>query len=207
MNLKSASLAAGLAIFASVVATPALSSDDAAAIIEAARERARKIDELKSVLNDPDPTLRLAAFDAMLTSKDSLMRDLAIQTGLDSTDSVMRGMALRHTIVGRDRIEFSLQPDPATPAPIQKAAQDFIDTTGQSGFSLPLERDKADANDGRLKPSGCGGDGKVSGLLVTFRCGAWLGEVELQDDNTLKGSLRYEGGQPNPAFLATAKIL
>lgn len=208
--MKFRMIALGMICAASLglLVTPSLADDTTAKLIEAARSKAAKIDELKKILNDPDPTLRFAAFDAMLASEDPLMRDLAIQTGMDSTDSVMRGMALRRIITGRERIEFRLSPDPTTPEAVQKAAREMIEKGGSVSYSLGLKRDQAIPSDGTIVPEGCGSrDGKVTGLLVTFRCNSWDGEVELQADNSLLGAVYFRAGNTIVAFKATAKAL
>ncbi|HRP36055.1 MAG TPA: hypothetical protein PLI48_09255, partial [Gammaproteobacteria bacterium] len=63
-------------------------AQSAAEIIEQARARARQVEEIKQVLNDPDQNVRLAAFEAMVGSDDSLMRELALDAGINSTDQV-----------------------------------------------------------------------------------------------------------------------
>lgn len=165
---------------------------DPAAIIEAARERARKIEEMKAALNDPDATVRLAVLEAMLTSKDGLMRDIAFETGFSSTDAQVRSLTLRHAFAARDKILFDVSPPVEASADIKKLAQQQIDQ-GFVTFDLLINPETVDAQKGTFRTRHFEGTGVINGVLVTFDFGSWFGEVTLQDDNTLAGRVAQRG--------------
>lgn len=177
----------------------------AAEIIEKARERARQVDEIKQVLNDPDQNVRLAAFEAMVGSDDPLMRELALDAGLSSTDQVLRGMALKHAVLNLAAIHVTLAVDESAPKPVQERVQAYLQ---KSGRTYQVEIDPKSVNPERGSFYGRGNpshSGNVSGTVVTFSYGYYTGELHLQDDNTLAGHVHYSYGGDHQ-FKATAPI-
>lgn len=201
-SIKTLSVAAGL--FLLTFSMDGLAAS-AAEIVEQARERARQIDEIKQVLNDPDQNVRLAAFEAMMTSGDALMRELALDTGMASTDQVLRGMALKHAILSRDQLTITLGTHPAAPDPVKARCTTYLEKNGAS-YVLNIDVDKADLNRGAFHlPGNSTRKGNVTGLVVTFDYGYHTGELHLQDDNTLAGIVHYNYGGDHQ-FTATAPL-
>lgn len=93
----------------------AFAQSSAAEMLEQARARAREMEELKAVLNGPDQNMRPASFDIMVNSGDEAMRQIAIDTGLASADPLTQAMAFKETILGLNRIVFSLEIDTSQP--------------------------------------------------------------------------------------------
>lgn len=166
---------------------------DPAKLIEEARARAKKIDEIKAVLNDPDQTVRLAAFEAMVGSGDPLMRDLAIQAGFAASDSTMRALAFKHALLGLDRLVFALAVDEGEPKERIEHSKAVLERTGSTA-SIGFDRKRTDVARGNFYRPGFDYSGKVEGLAVTFNFGEISGELRLQDDNTLLGRVIFHEG-------------
>ncbi|MFX3658242.1 MAG: hypothetical protein ACN6I7_03710 [bacterium] len=177
-----------------VLAVDAIAQTSVTDVIEQARARARQIEEVKQVLNDPDQNVRLAAFEAMVGSSDALMRELALDAGLASTDQVLRGLALKHVVLGLEQLTITLTTDTAAPGPSQERARAYLEKTGPS-LQLEIDTKKTDFGRGMFhQPGNTSRSGNVSGLVVTFNYGYHTGELHLQDDNTLAGTVHYSYG-------------
>lgn len=177
-----------------------------AEIIEQARARARQVEEIKQVLNDPDQNVRLAAFEAMVGSDDSLMRELALDAGMNSTDQVLRGMALRHAVLGLSQLTFTLAVDSSAPKVIQDSSREFLEKNGNS-YVMAMDPKTKDLLTGEFSlPGNPNHRGNVSGQVVTFKYPYYTGELHLQDDNTLAGTVRYQWSSHNHQFKATAPL-
>lgn len=173
-----------------------------AAMLEEARARSRDIEQLKAVLNGPDQNMRLATFDVMVNSDDEVMRRIAIDLGMASADPLLRGMALKASILSLHHIIFDLEIDRSQPEPIQKRAEEILNSSG-STYRLPIA--KADKTTGTFSTQTHQG-GQVTGTRLLFKNGNDKGAFDLIDERTLKGTLMiYNRG--NGGFVATAKIL
>ncbi|MGI4976811.1 MAG: hypothetical protein ACRYG6_07695 [Janthinobacterium lividum] len=84
---------------------------DAAAIRRLAAQRA----EFRTLLSDPDPTVRLATMQEAIRAGDASQRQMAIDAGLASNESAMVEMALRGVM-----------------ANIQQIVMEFVDAEGKS---------------------------------------------------------------------------
>lgn len=192
--VHAATIAITIAITAPSVAW-AVGQTDTSKLIDEARARAKKIDEVKAALADPDQTVRLAIFEGMVTSDDPLMRDIALQGGLASSDALMRAQAFKHALLAQERLVFTLTIDDSQPKErIESDNKAFI----ERGSIARIEFDgkAGDIKNGVVKGAYNNGSGKVEGMLFTFSYGncsgySCSGELRLQDDNTLSGRLRW----------------
>jgi hypothetical protein len=173
-------------------------------LIEKARARARQVEETKQVLGDPDQNVRLAAFEAMVGSDDLLLRELALDAGLASTDQLLRGLALRYTVLGLEQLNLTLAPDASAPKPVQERVQAYLEKTGRN-FVLNIDPDRVDLPRGTFGAGSPSNSGNVSGTVVTFDYGYYTGELHLQDDNTLAGTVYYSYGGDHQ-FKASAPL-
>lgn len=181
-------------------------AQSAAEIIEQARARARQVEEIKQVLNDPDQNVRLAAFEAMVGSDDSLMRELALDAGLNSTDEVLRGMALRHAVLSLAQLTVTLAVDTAAPKAIQDSSREFLEKNGSS-YVMAIDPKTRDLSTGAFNmPGNVNQRGNISGRVVTFKYSYYTGELHLQEDNTLAGTVHYQWSSNNHQFKATAPL-
>lgn len=180
---------------------PVYAQTSAAELLEKARARSRDLEELKAVLNGPDQNMRLATFDVMANSGDNAMREVAIDLGLASADPLMQAMAFKETIMGLNRIVFTLELDTSQPETVQTKAQAFLNANGAT-YTIPIA--KVDKKTGifTIKSSYTG---QVNGTTMTFKNGYDSGQLDLVDETTIKGTITaYKGGYGG--FIATAKI-
>ncbi len=176
----------------------------ASEIIEQARERARNIEEFKSVLNDPDQNVRLAAFEVMVTNGDPLMRELALDTGFASTDQVLRGLAFKHAVLGLEQLVLTLEKDKSAPKKVQERTDAYLEQRGQK-LVIDIDMGEVDLNRGYfVHPRYENQTGNISGTVMTFDYGNYIGDLRLQDDNSLAGQVNFGNG--NSQFKATAPI-
>lgn len=70
----------------------------------AIRRSAKAVAELKALLADSDPDIRLLTIKQAITSCDVTLRDTAIEFGLASNETTMVTAALRGTLTGRDAL-------------------------------------------------------------------------------------------------------
>ena len=197
-------LAALLAASLSAIGGTAVGADTAATL-DQIRERARQIEETRQILADPDQTVRLAAFEALAGGDDAMLREMAIDAGLASTDQLLRGLALRHTVLGLAQLSLTLVADDAAPKPTVERSQAYLEKTGR-GWLLVLDGKRSDLQTGRFGGSRSYETGDVSGLVLTFGYGHYSGELHLQDDNTLAGTVYYNTGQGDHQFKASAPL-
>lgn len=110
----------------------AVLSNAAAQSLEEIKERARALEEYKSLIKeDADPTLRLAAIEHGLKSKDDLMRRAAFDATLDSDNADLVFLGLRHLFKQRTQMTMELTlPDEPT-----KAQQNTFNRYAQTTFS------------------------------------------------------------------------
>lgn len=207
MELEMATVSVRLLLILCIASfgSSALAQTSAAQIVEQARERARQLDEIKQVLNDPDQNVRLAAFEAMVDSGDPLMRELALDAGISSTDQVLRGLALKYAVLSLEQLNLTLTLDPAAPKEVQDKSRTYLEKTG-AGYVLKIDSKSVDIPRGYFQqPGNSNRNGNISGLVLTFDYAYHTGELHLQDDNTLAGTVYYSYGG-NHQFKAAAPI-
>ena len=181
--------------------SPVYAQSSAAEMLEKARARSRDMEELKAVLNGPDQNMRLATFDVMVNSGDGAMREIAIDLGMASADPLMQAMAFKETILGLNRIVFTLELDTSQPETVQQKAQAFMNANGAS-YEIPIKEVDKKTGVFTIKSSYTG---QVNGTTMTFKNGYDSGQLELVDETTIKGTITaYKGGYGG--FIATAKI-
>jgi len=149
---------------------------------ELVRESAQRIKEYQRLLNDPDPTVRLAALDLMINSDDAVTRETGFEAGFSSADRLMRSLTLRAKILSSKECVIEI-------------GQLKTKTGNQysSGQRVRLRFTEVDLKRGELGERGdtC----RVSGLDVVISIGSYTAaRLRLGDDATLTGTLSYSGG-------------
>lgn len=175
--------------------------DSADAILEKARGQAREIEKLKKVLNEePDPNVRLVAFDLMVKDGDSTMHAIAVDAGLASADRLLQAAAFREAIMSLDRLHLTLSVDTGAAQAMQEKARAHLD---KHGDALVIGFKKKDTGAGTF--SGPSLQGEVAGTQLTFKWGKTSGVLALKDDSAVSGSVNlYSSGYMQ--FLASGRI-
>jgi len=74
------------------------------------RRQAAQLAELRSLLNDPDPNIRVVAIREIARTGDPLQRQLAIDIGLSSAEAAIQQVAIRELMVHVKQIVLALEP-------------------------------------------------------------------------------------------------
>ncbi len=143
---------------------------DAAAI----RRQAAQLAEFRTLLADPDPTVRLLTLREAIRAGDATQRQMAIEMGLASNESEMLELALRGMM-----------------ANIHQIIMEFVDaegklTTAGNTASLRLTVTQFDMETGQIQgTSACNGtpkwSGQLQGVMLVFNA----------DTNMCSGSLTW----------------
>jgi hypothetical protein len=183
---------------------------------QARREELAKVQEM---LSDPDPLMRLANMEAIVTSGDGLKTMLAIRTAFASDDADLRGLALRAYLATHKDLTFtvSLPPavekqfDTATPNTLHELIKQFPYVARLNNiafrFQLAVKDYTLGQDAGHFDPNNriftIAGD-KVSSAALIPGVGDcyvnfWPGKKQ-----NLDGMLACQGGWPRLAISAPA---
>lgn len=77
---------------------PATRPMSPADVLKAAKAQAPDVEQLRAALRSPDPSVRVAAFSAMIESNNVTLTTLAINEGHGSADVVLRDLAARAAV-------------------------------------------------------------------------------------------------------------
>lgn len=77
-------------------------------LLAAIDERSGQYDQLIEILQGPDPSRALAAFDVMLATNDKTLRETAIAAAFSATDERLRARALWETLMQKDSVTLSI---------------------------------------------------------------------------------------------------
>jgi hypothetical protein len=192
-------LSAALVLPLLLAAAPA-GAASAAELLEQARGKSRDLEELKAVLNGPDPNMRLATFQVMVDSGDPVIREMALDTALTSTDPVLQALALKRVVLAQGGMTLSLEVDTSQPADIQENARNYLASTGNL---YRKEITEVDPETGIFKMGG--NQGQVSGTQVSFKYGYDKGILQMVDETSLQGPVMIYKGK-NVGFIGTWKL-
>jgi len=162
----------------------------AESLAEQIKKRAGVIGEVKALLNNSDPSIRIAALDTMLKSDDTAMRETAYSMGLNSADDTLRAISLRNKFneLKSIHVAFTL-PDGAS----EKAKAKFA----EFGGSLALNIKGYEEKNGRFTFStSIGGnytkDGNISGLMLQFASRYCKGNFFFNEESVYTGDITCE---------------
>lgn len=82
---------------------------DIDALLAAIDEKSGQYDRLIEILQGPDATRALAAFDVMLTTNDMTLRETAISAAITATDERLRARALWEMLVRKDSVTLYIE--------------------------------------------------------------------------------------------------
>jgi hypothetical protein len=113
------------------------------------QERRDQIAKVQEMLADPDPLLRLANMEAIVSSGDALKIMIATRTAFASDDADLRGLAMRAYLATHREITFDVllppairqQYDTATPGTLKDLNQQysFLPALRQAAFRIHLK--------------------------------------------------------------------
>ena len=161
---------------------------------DAIKQRAAEIQKWRATLADPDPTVRLAAIEAVLRGKDPSLRALAIDAALKMNDPGIQAAALVNifTTVRTIVVEPAKEGGPTLTLTMTK----FDPLTGafaaDGGWTIP----------GSANAYTCGSPGltgQLSGTRVQFANNVCSGAFKFDPGHQFVGQAKTGNGPPFPA--------
>ncbi|WP_217877414.1 hypothetical protein [Pseudoalteromonas shioyasakiensis] len=159
--------------------------------IEQIKKRAAEINELKALIQSPDPSLRLAAIDAMQNSEDLAMREIAFAAGINASDESVVAVTIRNRISEIDNFAVLL----TKPEGNDEAMKTYNNYGSKVMFRI-RSYDKAKGTfvndthyDGSDKTS------TISGLNLFLESSRCQGDFKLAEDLSYKGAITCSGAQ------------
>ena len=128
----------------------------------AIRKQAAQLSEIRALLADSDPNVRLLAIREIAKSGDATQRQLAIDAGLSSAETSLQQVALRAVFADTQQIVVMMSKSDGSPI-----------TEGDVSFSLAVN--KFDPESGRIE--GNNWNGQVQGAVFAFYRGGLLGNL------------------------------
>lgn len=101
-----------------------------AEIIEQARAEARLIKEYEEGLTDPDPTVRIAVFEAMLKLPNPTLHKQALSYAFSTNENNLRVAAFKHHVLKLSQLAIHLSPDTSLSKENQQEAIKQINQNG-----------------------------------------------------------------------------
>jgi hypothetical protein len=167
----------------------------AAELLEKARAEARESEELRKALDSPDNNLRVAAFQAMISSEKPHYRAIAIEYGLASSESLFRGLTLAALIDSASTIVLNLAPDPDAAKEVQERTAKSIASDGSMLPILFLAKINEKGNNIVLfkttAPGSYQGRSVVEGMEFRFTTPTYSGTLTLGEDGLLQGPVAH----------------
>jgi len=184
---------------------PALSADKSD-LLAKIRANAGQYNELKQLLNNPDQSIRIAAFDGMVNSGDSALRNIALDEALANTDSTVQALALKEVIMDLDVLNFSMVLPENASEESKKVVKKWSSTYGLTFWKKKKNKEKG-SFEGRTTDDSSRLVGNVSGLEIIFSSNSQhcMGKVTLTAGAILKGTLACPEYSLEPTSI-TAKI-
>ncbi|MFC1520332.1 hypothetical protein ACFL6Z_11540 [Pseudomonadota bacterium] len=164
------------------------------------KKRAGNIGEVKALLNNSDPSIRMAALDTMLKSDDTAMRETAYSMGLNSADDTLRAIALRNKFNDLKVLHVQFQ--------LPEGADDKVKAQFAAfGGSLVLNIQKYEEKNGRFSFMTVNyqhaKDGNISGLVLQFESGFCKGNLAFNEESIYSGNITCK----KITFPATLEII
>lgn len=155
----------------------------------AIQAQAAQIKQANELLNNPDPNLRLAALEAMLSSDNLAMREAAYTAGFASASDTIRAVTARKRFSELTTLVFELSlPENAT----EDQKKQFNKWAGKFDVQV-LKYDEASGTFELVTDSTYKGSGNVSGIRLNFALRAgFSGKLSLNDESVYVGSVNYK---------------
>ncbi len=180
-------------VFVVLASTAQAQKIDVEAIKSQAASDADEFAELRALMRDQDPNLRLAAFDAMVAHGDPSLYEIAVSMGIADVDEVIRSRALWETLVRMKNVSILVDPEGSI---TNSDAQKTLSNAYQGRMNFQVGN--------ALKPLNCvnlyyekdecvgGYNLGVNGTLVSFVYANQNldGTLRLDADGVLRGTFR-----------------
>lgn len=134
----------------------------------AIRREAAKLAELRALLADPDPNVRLLTIREVARNGDAAQRQLAIEAGVSSAESIVQEAALRAMFANVQQIVLQLAPSEGKSA------------SGDERTNLTFTVEKFDPETGRISGRNYNSwSGQIQGSTFAFSAnsGTWSGSL------------------------------
>lgn len=131
--------------------------------LDTVRRDAARLAEIRGLLADPDPNVRMLTMRETLRAGNPAQRQLALEAGLASADSAMVELALRSVLADTQQVVISLSAIDSTPA--QSAGRAARRPTREAS-SLVLTITSFDVDTGKF--SGPLFSGQLQGTVLSF---------------------------------------
>lgn len=165
----------------------AISSDVfAQSAVEKIKARAAEINELKALLANPDPSIRIAAIDIMQNSEDLAMREMGFNAGINSSDESV----LAVTIMNKFKLikNFNIEMIPATKVPADKQKV-LTEMGGRLGVNIKKYDQKTATFENSTTYSGNVRTSSISGTIIQLNTAYCNGALILDDELFFSGKL------------------
>jgi len=184
---------------------PVLSADKSG-LLSKIRANAGQYNEFKQLLNNPDQSIRIAAFDGMVNSGDVALRNIALDEALANTDATLQAFAFKEIIMDLRVLNFSIEKSEGISEESKKIVKQWSSTYGLTFSSKQKNKEKG-SFEGRTTDYSSSMKGNISGLELIFSsyhqyC---MGTVTLAAGAVLKGTLACPEYNLSPVSI-TAKI-
>ena len=148
-------------------------------VLRSLQQSSGDIEQLRSALQSPNPSVRASAFTAMIQSNNPSLITMAINEGHISSDAALRDLAARAAF--RELRGFQIEPDGDSPPDTQSAIVAFSNENG-----LRVKLTGYDWVSGAFM--NYAGVGQMSGSRLTFKTAYCQGTLAAKE-----GSWTYEG--------------
>jgi hypothetical protein len=153
-------------------------SQSAADVLRSLNKSSDELQQLLSNLHSPDPSVRVATFNAMVESNNASLVTLAINDAHTSTDATMRDLAVRAAMRQVLTIGFEV------PGESDSVPDQFVRFTTSGDLRLTIS--KYDPEHGMIGFPG--GEAEISGTTFSFHHNSCQGTL-----TAVAGSWNYEG--------------
>lgn len=157
--------------------------------VETIKARAAEINELKALLANPDPSIRIAAIDIMQNSEDIAMREMGFSAGINSSDEAVLAITIRNKFKEIKNFNIEMTPEGKVSEDGQK---EVASIGGILGVTI-REYDPALATFSNLTNYGSNSHtSSITGTIIQFNSRYCKGALTLDDELFFSGKVSCE---------------
>lgn len=153
------------------------------------KKKSAELKEFRDLLNSPDSTIRLGAFDSMSKSDNMALRQMALDEGINSQDAVLRSLAFQKLIMSLKTLSMNVQTEGMN-ADEKKQVLGTMSELYTMSFQK-FEKSGSSLNF-RTKDNlgGSAREANINGLKFNWQSLRCAGEATLQTGGLLAGNVR-----------------